>query len=73
MHSSPTLRAKRPLNGKTPYVGLSDDDALQANRMYKCAGKIRYKMTLTIHEKYPNDEHSLRIILLRKDILLFLR
>lgn len=37
-----TLEPIRPLNGKTPYVRLSDDDALQARRMYKCSGeKIR--------------------------------
>ena len=37
-----TLEPIRPLNGKTPYVKLSDDDALQARRMYKCSGeKIR--------------------------------
>ena len=35
---SQTLVPIRPLNGKTPYVKLSDSDALQANRMYKCAG-----------------------------------
>ena len=34
-----TLEPIRPLNGKTPYVKLSDDDALQARRMYKCSGK----------------------------------
>lgn len=34
-----TLEPIRPLNGKTPYVKLSDDDALQARRMYKCPGK----------------------------------
>ena len=33
-----TLKPIRPLNGKTPYVKLSDDDALQARRMYKCSG-----------------------------------
>ncbi|XP_068739893.1 zinc metalloproteinase nas-13-like isoform X2 [Montipora capricornis] len=36
-----TLEPIRPLNGKTPYVRLSDDDALQARRMYKCSGKKR--------------------------------
>lgn len=36
-----TLEPIRPLNGKTPYVKLSDDDALQARRMYKCSGKKR--------------------------------
>ena len=35
-----TLEPIRPLNGKTPYVKLSDDDALQARRMYKCSGEI---------------------------------
>ena len=34
-----TLEPIRPLNGKTPYVKLSDDDALQARRMYKCSGE----------------------------------
>jgi len=46
---SPTLRAKRPLNGKTPYVGLSDDDALQANRMYKCADRAKKSVTVDIN------------------------
>lgn len=36
-----TLEPIRPLNGKTPYVKLSDDDALQARRMYKCSGRKR--------------------------------
>jgi len=36
-----TLEPIRPLNGKTPYVKLSDDDALQARRMYKCPGSKR--------------------------------
>ena len=35
-----TLEPIRPLNGKTPYIGLSDDDALQARRMYKCPSKF---------------------------------
>lgn len=34
-----TMEPIRPLHGKTPYVKLSDDDALQARRMYKCPGK----------------------------------
>ncbi|KAJ7370933.1 hypothetical protein OS493_029008 [Desmophyllum pertusum] len=34
-----TLEPIRSLNGKTPYVKLSDDDALQARRMYKCSSK----------------------------------
>ena len=39
-----TLEPIRPLNGKTPYVKLSDDDALQARRMYKCSGKTVSKL-----------------------------
>ena len=34
-----TMVPTRPLNGKTPYVRLSDNDALQARRMYKCSSK----------------------------------
>ena len=34
-----TMEPIRSLNGKTPYVRLSPDDALQANRMYKCPSK----------------------------------
>ena len=41
-----TLEPIRNLNGKTPYVKLSDDDALQANRMYKCSGSCRL---VTLH------------------------
>ena len=41
-----TLEPIRPLNGKTPYVRLSDDDALQARRMYKCSGIMCYKLEL---------------------------
>ena len=31
-----TLIPLRSLNGKVPYVKLSDSDVTQANRMYKC-------------------------------------
>ncbi|XP_078359766.1 zinc metalloproteinase nas-15-like [Oculina patagonica] len=34
-----TMEPIRHLNGKTPYVRLSDDDALQARRMYQCSSK----------------------------------
>jgi len=34
-----TMEPIRSLNGKTPYVKLSDDDALQARRMYKCSSR----------------------------------
>ncbi|KAK3738673.1 hypothetical protein QZH41_000716 [Actinostola sp. cb2023] len=33
-----TIQPIRDLNGKLPYIELSDDDALQTNRMYKCPG-----------------------------------
>lgn len=33
-----TIVPRRPLNGKKPYVELSDSDARQANIMYKCSG-----------------------------------
>ena len=36
-----TMEPIRPLHGKTPYVKLSDDDALQARRMYNCPGTYR--------------------------------
>ena len=35
-----TMVPIRSLNGKTPYVKLSPDDALQARRMYKCSSMI---------------------------------
>ncbi|XP_020626831.1 zinc metalloproteinase nas-6-like [Orbicella faveolata] len=34
-----TMEPIRSLSGKTPYVKLSDDDALQARRMYKCSSR----------------------------------
>ena len=35
----PTIRNIVPMNGKVPYVELSDGDAKQTNAMYKCNGK----------------------------------
>ena len=35
-----TIVPKRPLNGKTPYVKLTDSDARQANILYKCSGNV---------------------------------
>lgn len=40
-NGQPTLRALRPLNGKTPYKALSALDAEQTNKMYGCAAKKR--------------------------------
>ena len=40
-NGQPTLRALRPLNGKTPYKDLSTLDAEQTNKMYGCAAKKR--------------------------------
>ncbi|CAH3146999.1 unnamed protein product [Porites lobata] len=37
-----TMEPIRPLHGKTPYVKLSDDDALQARRMYKCPARREF-------------------------------
>lgn len=34
-----TIQPIKDLNGKEPYIALSSDDALQANRMYSCPGK----------------------------------
>lgn len=51
-----TLEPIRPLNGKTPYVKLSDDDALQARRMYKCsAGR---NMDVQLDEKQQADQQE---------------
>lgn len=36
-----TLEPIRPLNGKMPYIKLSDDDALQARRMYNCPSRAK--------------------------------
>ena len=36
----PTIIARKDLNGKVPYVRLSDVDAAQANNMYKCPSKF---------------------------------
>ncbi|XP_001631888.3 zinc metalloproteinase nas-13 isoform X1 [Nematostella vectensis] len=38
-NGKPTIEPIRDLNGKLPYIGLSDDDALQARRMYSCAAR----------------------------------
>ncbi|EDO33955.1 predicted protein, partial [Nematostella vectensis] len=35
----PTIKAIADMQGKTPYVALSADDAMQTNAMYKCNGK----------------------------------
>ena len=39
-NDKPTISNKVPMNGKVPYVELSDGDAQQTNAMYKCNGKI---------------------------------
>ena len=39
-NGKPTISNKVPMNGKVPYVELSDGDAQQTNAMYKCNGKI---------------------------------
>ena len=38
-NGKPTIRNIVPMNGKVPYVELSDGDAKQTNVMYKCDGK----------------------------------
>lgn len=38
-NGKPTIRNVVPMNGKVPYVELSDGDAQQTNAMYKCNGK----------------------------------
>lgn len=38
-NGKPTIRNIVPMNGKVPYVELSDGDAKQTNTMYKCNGK----------------------------------
>ena len=38
-NGKPTIRNIVPMNGKVPYVELSDGDAQQTNAMYKCDGK----------------------------------
>ena len=38
-NGKPTIRNIVPMNGKVPYVELSDGDAKQTNAMYKCDGK----------------------------------
>jgi len=50
-----TLEPIRPLNGKTPYVKLSDDDALQARRMYKCSGR---SIDAQLDEKKQADQQE---------------
>ena len=37
-----TMTAKKPLNGKTPYIELSKADAEQTSLMYNCPGKVNY-------------------------------
>ena len=39
-NGKPTISNKVSMNGKVPYVELSDGDAQQTNAMYKCNGKI---------------------------------
>lgn len=34
-----TIIPIQPLNGKQPYVKLSDSDVAQTRKMYKCGGK----------------------------------
>ena len=38
-NGKPTIRNIVDMQGKTPYVELSDGDAKQTNSMYKCNGK----------------------------------
>ena len=38
-NGKPTIRNIVPMNGKVPYIELSDGDAKQRNAMYKCDGK----------------------------------
>ncbi|XP_031569132.1 zinc metalloproteinase nas-13-like [Actinia tenebrosa] len=48
-----TIKPIRDLKGKTPYVALSDDDALQANRMYKCPGFLKKARNLKTQKQKP--------------------
>lgn len=58
-----TLEPIRPLNGKTPYVKLSDDDALQARRMYKCSGiNLRKKQRSDIKLEITLDLRNENVI-----------
>lgn len=38
-NGKPTIRNIVDMQGKTPYIVLSDGDARQTNAMYKCNGK----------------------------------
>ena len=38
-NGKPTIRNIVDMQGKTPYIELSDGDARQTNAMYKCNGK----------------------------------
>ena len=51
-NGKPTIRAISSMNGKTPYVGLSADDAKQTNLMYKCNGLYRPHPTPTTFINY---------------------
>lgn len=53
-----TLEPIRPLNGKTPYVKLSGDDALQARRMYKCPGR---RKRILLDNPRSNKKYSLNV------------
>ena len=50
-----TIVPRRPLNGKKPYVELSDSDARQANIMYKCSGW--YNVTFTSSKMFNYSYH----------------
>ncbi|XP_048580000.1 zinc metalloproteinase nas-13 isoform X2 [Nematostella vectensis] len=41
----PTIKAIADMQGKTPYIALSADDAMQTNAMYKCNAVMRKRMT----------------------------
>ncbi|XP_031566063.1 zinc metalloproteinase nas-6-like isoform X2 [Actinia tenebrosa] len=43
-NGKPTIRAIADMQGKTPYVELSPDDAMQTNAMYKCDAVMRKRM-----------------------------
>jgi hypothetical protein len=45
-NGKPTIKAIASMNGKTPYVELSPDDAMQTNKMYKCDGEFNLLIIL---------------------------
>lgn len=82
-NGQPTLRALRPLKGKTPYKALSALDAEQTNKMYGCAAKKRKRrqtgkyivvlffpyLQLRISEK---KNRSISVFLVYFDITMFI-